>query len=149
MRVLLSIKPKYADKILCGSKKYEFRKIIFKNEGIREIVIYSSSPMKKIVGTWAIGSVIEDRPLILGEMFKEESGLCQEEFFSYFQGKEKGYAIEIEAIRRFERPVDPREFNADFIAPQSFQYINDVFYSEICDASKIETKPQPGWQRSP
>lgn len=135
MRVLLSIKPKYADKILCGSKKYEFRKIIFKNEGIREIVIYSSSPMKKIVGTCAIGSVFEDRPMILWEMFKEVSGLCEAEFFSYFQGKEKGYAIEIEEIKKFDRPVDPWEFNEDFIPPQSFQYITDSYYSKICDAS--------------
>lgn len=135
MRVLLSIKPQYADKILCGLKKYEFRKIIFRNEDIREIVIYSSSPTKKIVGTCAIGSVIEDRPSVLWEMLKEGSGLCEEEFFTYFYGKEKGYAIEIESINRFERPVDPREFNADFVPPQSFQYINDTFYSKICDAS--------------
>jgi len=133
MRVLLSIKPKYADKILCGSKKYEFRKIIFKNEDIREIVIYSSSPMKKIVGTCAIGSVTMDRPPRLWEMFKEVSGLCEEEFFSYFNGKEKGYAIEIEEIKKFESPVDPWEFNADFIPPQSFQYIDETFYSKICD----------------
>ena len=135
MRVLLSIKPKHVDKILCGSKKYEFRKIIFKNENIREIVIYSSSPTKKIVGTCAIGSVIEDRPLILWEMFKEFSGLREEEFFSYFNGREKGYAIEIEEIRKFESPVDPWEFNADFIPPQSFQYINDTIYSKINDNS--------------
>lgn len=135
MRVLLSIKPKYVDKILCGTKKYEFRKIIFKNEEIREMVIYSSSPTKKIVGTCAISSVIEDRPRVLWEMLKEGSGLCEEEFFTYFSGKEKGYAIEIESINRFERPVDPREFNADFIPPQSFQYISDTFYSKICDAS--------------
>ncbi|WP_209674796.1 ASCH domain-containing protein [Methanolinea mesophila] len=135
MRVLLSIKPQYADKILCGLKKYEFRKIIFKNEDIREIVIYSSSPTKKIVGTCAIGSVIEDRPMVLWEMFKEVSGICEEEFFSYFNGKEKGYAIEIEEINRFERPVDPREFNEKFVPPQSFQYINDAFYSKICNSN--------------
>jgi type I restriction enzyme S subunit len=135
MRVLLSIKPKYVEKILCGAKKYEFRKIIFKNEDIREMVIYSSSPMKKIVGTCAIGSVIEDRPRILWEMLREVSGLREEEFFSYFEGKEKGYAIEIEGINKFESPVDPWEFNADFIPPQSFQYISDTFYSKICDAA--------------
>ena len=101
MRVLLSIKPKYVDKILFGSKRYEFRKIIFRDEEVREMVIYSSSPMKKIVGTCAIRSVIEDRPLILWEMFKERSGLCEEEFFSYFRGKERGYAIEIEKIKKF------------------------------------------------
>lgn len=135
MRVLLSIKPKYVDKILFGEKKYEFRKIIFREEEVREMVIYSSSPMKKIVGICAIGSVIEDRPLLLWEMFKEQSGLSKEEFFTYFNGKERGYAIEIEEIKKFENPVDPREFNENFIPPQSFQYISESFYSKICDAS--------------
>jgi len=135
MRVLLSIKPEYADKILCGSKRCEFRKTIFKNKGIREIVIYSSSPMKKIVGTCAIGSIIEDHPLNLWERFRDVSGLCEEEFSSYFSGKERGYAIEIGGINKFDRPVDPREFNEDFIPPQSFQYITDSFYTKICDLS--------------
>lgn len=135
MRVLLSIKPKYVDKILFGSKKYEFRKTIFRDEEVREMVIYSSSPMKKIVGTCAIGSVIEDRPLILWEMFKDQSGLNEEEFFTYFHGKEWGYAIEIEEVKKFESPVDPWEFDKHFIPPQSFQYISESFYSKICDAS--------------
>ncbi|MDI6867121.1 ASCH domain-containing protein [Methanoculleus sp.] len=90
MRVLLSIKPEYADKILCGSKRCEFRKTIFKNKGIREIVIYSSSPVKKIVGTCVIGSITEDHPLNLRERFRDVSGLCEEEYSSYFSGKERG-----------------------------------------------------------
>lgn len=135
MRVLLSIKPKYVDKIICGIKKYEFRRTIFKNEDIREIVIYSSSPTKKIVGTCAIGSVIEDRPRILWEMLREGSGLREEEFFSYFGGKEKGYAIQIEKLNIFDRPVDPWKFDGNFIPPQSFHYISDAFYAKICDAS--------------
>lgn len=135
MRVLLSVKPEYADKILCGSKRYEFRKNIFKNKGIREIVIYSSSPVKKIVGTCVIDSIIEDHPINLWEMFRDVSGLCEDEFFSYFSGKERGYAIEIGGITKFDRPVDPRELNEDFIPPQSFHYITDSFYAEICDLS--------------
>jgi len=45
--------------------------------------------MKRIVGICAIGSVIEDRPMILWEMFKEVSGLCEAEFFSYFRVRRK------------------------------------------------------------
>ena len=59
MTVLLSIKPDYVEKILDGSKKYEFRKIIF-NDNIQRIMIYSSSPVKKIVGFFRRGQIIED-----------------------------------------------------------------------------------------
>ena len=39
MDVLLSIKPKYVDAILKGEKKYEFRKIIFKNKNIKKYCV--------------------------------------------------------------------------------------------------------------
>jgi len=49
MNVLLSVKPKYAEEIISGRKKYEFRKSIFKREDIKKMYIYSSSPVKKII----------------------------------------------------------------------------------------------------
>jgi hypothetical protein len=42
MKVVLSIKPEFANKIFDGTKKFEFRKSIFKNENIKLI----SGPMK-------------------------------------------------------------------------------------------------------
>jgi type I restriction enzyme S subunit len=51
MKVLLSIKPQYVDEIVKGNKKYEFRKKIFKKKDeVQEIYIYSTSPVKKIIG---------------------------------------------------------------------------------------------------
>lgn len=35
MKVLLSIKPKYANAIFAGTKKFEFRRSIFKNLNIK------------------------------------------------------------------------------------------------------------------
>ena len=60
MNVLLSVKPKYAELIMMGCKKYEFRKVIFSNKHIDLTYIYSSSPVKKIIGTFRIGDIIED-----------------------------------------------------------------------------------------
>ena len=50
MKVVLSIKPEFANKIFEGTKKYEFRRAIFKNPNIKKVVVYSSSPVKKIIG---------------------------------------------------------------------------------------------------
>ena len=36
MQVLLSIKPEFAESILAGSKKYEFRKVIFRRTGLEK-----------------------------------------------------------------------------------------------------------------
>jgi type I restriction enzyme S subunit len=54
MNVLLSIKPKYANQIVKGNKKYEFRKSVFKNRDLEMVYIYSSSPVKRIIGAFAI-----------------------------------------------------------------------------------------------
>lgn len=135
MRVLLSIKPKYADRIMAGSKKFEFRKVIFRHPDVHEIVIYSSSPVKKIVGTCTIRSVVAHDPLTLWEHCKEAAGIGEEDFFAYFEGRKRGYAIEIGMTDPLERPVDPKVCDPEFIPPQSFQYVDDTFYSKIKNAA--------------
>ena len=44
-KILLSIKPEYAHKILEGTKKYEFRKHLPKKK-IEKIIIYSKKKLK-------------------------------------------------------------------------------------------------------
>ena len=42
MKVLMSIKPLYAEQILQGKKKYEYRRRIFKRSDVSSLVIYES-----------------------------------------------------------------------------------------------------------
>jgi hypothetical protein len=51
MDVLLSIKPKYVKPILEGEKKYEFRKVIFRNPAVSRVFIYSSAPSLRSAGS--------------------------------------------------------------------------------------------------
>ncbi len=67
MNVLLSIKPKYVNEIINGNKRYEFRKVIFRNRNVTTVYIYSSSPEKQIVGSFEIGDIIEDHQTIYGK----------------------------------------------------------------------------------
>lgn len=122
MSILLSIKPKYVDSIMSGEKRYEFRKTIFRNKNIRRAYIYSTAPVKKIVGSFLIGDIIEDYPSRLWERFHMFSGLNGKEFFNYFNVNNKGYAIQIETVEEFDIPVDPWEMKSDFTPPQSFYY---------------------------
>lgn len=48
--VILSIKPRFARAIMDGSKRYELRRRIFKNENVDTAYIYATSPVKKIIG---------------------------------------------------------------------------------------------------
>lgn len=51
---LLSIKPEFANKIFDGTKKFEFRKSIFKNKDVTTVVVYVSSTIEKIIGEFEI-----------------------------------------------------------------------------------------------
>lgn len=127
MNVLLSIKPRFVEKIAERNKEYEFRKAIFKDV-TKKVFIYSSSPVKKIIGYFLIDHILEDTPQVLWEKCANYSGIEQDEFFEYFKNKEKGYAIKIGKIFIYKNPLDPYENHSNFIPPQSFYYINESKY---------------------
>ncbi len=124
MNVLLSIKPKYVEEIKKGNKKYEFRKKGFSKKSINEAYIYSTSPVKKIIGFFKIKNIIEDHPKNLWENYKDFSGISEDEFFKYFENREVGFAIEINKFKMFDDPIDPVHIIPNFVAPQSFRYID-------------------------
>lgn len=125
MSVLLSIKPKYIKEIEDGAKLYEFRKSIFKQD-TDEIWVYASAPVKQIVGKIYIDEIIEDTPQNLWHDFEQYAGIDKKEFFKYFSGKNRGYAIKIKEYEMFEEPIDPYNENSNFTAPQSYAYIANV-----------------------
>lgn len=127
MDVLLSIKPKFAESILSGRKKYEFRKKAFSQKNIGRVYIYSTAPIKKIVGAFRINSIIEDKPSSLWHRLKDNAGIFEKEFFDYFKNREVGFAFEIVDVEKFENPVDPKIIFPNFVPPQSFCYIKFSF----------------------
>jgi type I restriction enzyme S subunit len=130
MDVLLSIKPRYVKSIFEREKRYEFRKTIFKNRGINRIFIYSSSPVKKIVGTFEIGGILEDHPVDLWDTVKEFAGIDNRDFFAYFEGKSRAFAIEIQNPQEFGDPIDPYERMPGFVPPQSYCYMDGLKSAE-------------------
>lgn len=122
MKVLLSIKPEFAEKIFNGTKKFEFRRSIFKNQNIRKVVVYASSPVQKVIGEFEIDHILSLHPESLWEKTFKDSGISQEYFFEYFGDKEIGHAIKVKNIKRYKKPLCIRE---DFkvTPPQSFLYL--------------------------
>jgi type I restriction enzyme S subunit len=59
MNVLLSIKPKYVELIKAGFKKYEFRRKISKKFDGSKVYIYSTSPIKKIIGVFDVKNYVD------------------------------------------------------------------------------------------
>ncbi len=122
MKVLLSIKPEFANKIFEGTKKFEFRRSIFKNPNIKTIVVYASAPVQKVIGEFEIDKIISNNLSDLWDLTKKYSGISEDYFFEYFADKETGFAIKIKKAKKYKIPKCIR---ADFnlYPPQSFLYL--------------------------
>ena len=127
MNILLSIKPVYVEKIIRGEKKYEFRKSVFKNHNrLNRIYIYSTSPVKRIIGSFKIGHVISGSPEFIWKECRECSGISALDYFDYYKNHESAVAISIEDLQIFDCPINPFIEFKDFKAPQSFYYMKDT-----------------------
>lgn len=122
MKVLLSIKPQFAIKIFDGTKKFEFRKSMFKNANINTVVVYASSPMQKVIGEFTIDEIMEESPDALWEKTKKHSGITKEFFDEYFFNRDRAFAIKVKEANRYQQPLDLIDFDLSF-APQSFVYL--------------------------
>lgn len=128
MKVLLSIKPEFVDEIISGKKKYEYRKSIFKRSDISSVVVYATKPYGKIVGEFEIENILFDDPRNIWNQTKEYSGITKSYFNSYFEGRQKGFAIQIKDFRKYENPLDLYEFDKGLkVPPQSFCYTTGGF----------------------
>jgi len=121
MKVVLSIKPEFAFKIFDGTKKFEFRKSIFKNEKIKTIIVYASSPVQQVIGEFDIEEVLNHDLSTLWDLTQEFSGISEKFYYEYFTNKEQGFAIKIKKTRKYRTPKCLRaDFNLS--PPQSFAY---------------------------
>ncbi|UAY77836.1 ASCH domain-containing protein [Pasteurella canis] len=121
MKVLMSIKPQYVEKIFSGEKKYELRRKIFQKD-VKTIVVYASNPVMKIIGEIDIENIISDSPISIFDKYKEDLCINQEDYFRYFYNTNIAYAIKIKNIRKYSIPKNLDELGLKR-APQSYIYL--------------------------
>jgi predicted transcriptional regulator len=122
-KILLSIKPQYAELIFTGKKKFEFRRTIFKNRNVKTIIVYASSPVQKVIGEFQIDSVLQSDLKSLWKVTKEFAGIDKDLFYEYFNNKQDGFAIKIAKTRRYRKPLCIKE-DFKLFPPQSFLYLH-------------------------
>ena len=113
MKVLMSIKPKFVERIFAGTKTFELRKKLFKRT-IDTIVIYSSFPEKKVVGEIIIDRIISSTPNHLWESHKNNLGISEKEYFKYYKNSK---------VIKYKKELELKDFGIEK-APQSYQYID-------------------------
>jgi len=125
MKVLLSIKPEFAEKIFNGSKRFEYRRSIFKNPNIKTIVVYASYPVQKVIGEFDIDEIINTNVNDIWRETSEFAGISKEYFMNYFIDRKDGYAIKVKKVRRYKNELNLKE-HFGIIPPQSFVYLENI-----------------------
>lgn len=125
MKLLLSIKPKFALQIFSGEKIYEFRKVVHQQPGVSVAAVYASKPIGMIIGEFEILDILSATPDALWEETKNGAGISEEYFFEYFNDRKVAYALKVGMVHQFEAPIEPRCVIDGFTPPQSYMYVND------------------------
>src|SRR6476469_7639005 len=123
-RVLLSVKPRFAEAILAGEKTFEFRRALFRRDDVRTVVLYASSPTRKVVGEFTIEEVLLLGLDLLWKTTREGGAIDREYFDQYFEGRSAGYALKVKRARRYRSPLCLRKDLGIEHPPQSFRYLD-------------------------
>ena len=131
---LISIHPKFAEKILSGEKRLEFRRI-WAAQPVDVLVIYATSPVQRIVGLAWIEGVHQGSKTKLWELGKlHGGGISRRKLFAYLDGRKEAVALAIGKCHRLTEALDPRRlFNTNFKPPQSFRYLRSEEIQQLND----------------
>lgn len=138
--ILLSVKPRFANLIVEGSKLVELRRTI-PAQNVGTIAVYSSSPVQMIVALVDVKGIIEASPSKLWEISKGNGGgLERAELIAYFGSKKTGFALMLDNVRAYGKPVNPVKIFKPFSAPQSFRYLTPKDLKKLEQFLEVEAK---------
>jgi predicted transcriptional regulator len=121
----MSLRPRFAQAILDGSKTVELRRNRVCAAPGSLIIIYASAPTMSVVGIATLAGIDTDQPSRLWKRHRQHIGLTRREFNDYLAGTEVASCLSIVAPRTLPVPYALawlRDY-ATFQPPQSYRYL--------------------------
>lgn len=125
--IILSLKPRFAEAILAGTKTVELRRTEPKIVVPTRALLYSASPVRALLGTCIITGVRTADLAVLWREHGSRSDLRYFEFQRYFKGVKAGTALTLTEPAAFSRRLPLQDLRAKpsgFRPPQSFAYVD-------------------------
>ena len=123
-RILISVKPKYAGRILAKTKLVEIRRKFSRRWVGCRAVLYASSPQKELVGEATVVSVTSGPPADIWSRFGGSVGCTADEFNAYAGSMSQISAIELGDVIPYREPIGLAQASylvrEDLNPPQSF-----------------------------
>ncbi|MCY3679113.1 MAG: ASCH domain-containing protein [Gemmatimonadetes bacterium] len=128
--LVLSVKPRFAAKLLGGEKTVELRRILPRRTKPGDLLlIYSTAPETRFVGFCRVTKVLLGSPDTLWPQVQGSAGVTHAEYRQYFGNASRAVGIEVEQPVRLLAELsleESRTHAPDFRPPQSFRYLSSL-----------------------
>ena len=135
---LLSIKPQFAQAIFAGRKTVEFRRARLAPD-IELALVYATQPTGLVIGWFRVNGIAESTPDGLWRRYGRHGAISRRDYFTYFDGADRAYGIEIGSPTIMDEPLTLDEIVAGLRAPQSFQYLPVDCASLVLSTDRLNT----------
>jgi predicted transcriptional regulator len=134
----LPIKPVYANRLMDGTKHFEFRRKPISAD-VTHIVVYASSPYKRILGLVAVTAIETGSVESVWRKTRLNAGIKKSDYMTYFEGAEVAYAIAIDPAQTIclQKHIAPSEIEEGFVIPQSFRYVPSSFVDRLLNSTGL------------
>lgn len=130
--LVLSIRPKYVDRILAGTKTIELRRTAPDLEPGTKVFIYASTPVKALVGIAVLGEIVRYSPSRLWAKHGAQAGVTPGEYQDYFDGADAAYGLQLREITPASESVQLNEMRKiGMEPPQSWRYVSQDLAAEF------------------
>ena len=123
---LISLEDRFAEGILNGTKLVELRRRPMRLEPGTTVWIYVKVPVGQVIGSAQVHSMHSLAPSTIWRRYGDVSGLSKAEFFGYFAGVRRAFALVLNEPKRLETGVSLqvlRKLQRSFQPPQFFQHL--------------------------
>lgn len=123
--LLMSLRPRFAQAILDGTKTVELRRSRVAAPPGTPILLYASTPVRSVLGTATLHNVDTDTPGRLWRRHRTRLGLSLEEFNNYLTGVTTASCLSITHVQPLPVPYGLAWLrdHANFQPPQSYRYL--------------------------
>lgn len=129
--LLLSVRPRFAELIMSGSKTAEVRRQRPSAEPGAPVIIYATQPVAAVIGTARIIDVYHGNPGDIWAQHHDALAISREEFDDYVAGTVVTHVFTLDDVQRLGDPLTLEEMRtaSGFQPPRSYRYVTRT---EMC-----------------
>jgi predicted transcriptional regulator len=122
--LFISVKPRYANAILDGTKTVELRRTRPNLPDGSLVILYSSTPTRAVVGWAHLTGVREGTPIEIWDNYGAAAAIEEPDYDAYFDGTDLAFALELEDVVAAVQPIPLDVIRSIGIQPpQSWRYV--------------------------